>query len=85
MNPFWGLVLMAGAAFAVTCFAFVAASFGDPQGPMNRLVTTHGTLVIVTETITLVLAGLLAVDRVQTLRRLRSEQNDQVDSDSSRE
>lgn len=70
-NPFWTVVILSGAGFAVTCLASVAATMGDPQSPMNKLVTSYGTAAVTWEAAILIVSGLLAMtlDRIQTLRR----------------
>lgn len=69
-NPFWAIVVLSGIGFAITCLVSVAASLGDPQGPMNQFVVSYGMAAIILEVSLLIGAGLLAmmVDRFQTLR-----------------
>lgn len=78
-NPFWALVIVSGAAFALTCLVMVAATLGDPHGPMNRLVRAYGTSAAGIETIVLVLSalGAMTVDRIQTLRQEASARPDE--------
>ena len=71
-NPFWGAVIAAGFAFAVTCLVSVAATFGDAQGPMNQWAVHYGTMVVTVEAAVLIASALLAmtIDRRITLRQL---------------
>lgn len=75
-NKWWGLVVLAGFAFVVTCFAAVVSTLGDPQSPMNRLLTQHGTRLFTIEAAALIISCVVAmtVDRRQTLRAQRDEQ-----------
>ncbi len=77
-NKWWGGVVLAGFAFVVTCFAAVVSTMGDPQSPMNTLLTKHGTTLFVVEAAALMLSCFVAmtVDRRQTLRAQRSEQDE---------
>lgn len=74
-NPFWAAVILSGAAFAVTCLVSVAATLGDPHGPMNQVVTVYGMHAIAMETVILMISGLgaMTVDRIQTLHRQARE------------
>jgi len=85
-NPFWAVVVLSGGGFAITCLMSVAATMGDPRGPMNQLVTAYGTTAVTIEAATLILAGLLAmtVDRVQTLRRARGRSESSASFDPQR-
>jgi hypothetical protein len=69
-NPFFRLVIVAGAAFVVTILALVAAIFGDPRAPVAIFLDKHGGTIIVAEVSAILALGLLAlvIDRRQTLR-----------------
>ncbi len=71
----------------MTCLICVAATLGDPRGPMNRLALSYGTTAVVVESALLVVSGLLAmtVDRVQTLRLARIESTQPVATDGTQQ
>ncbi len=77
-NPLWGLVVVAGIGFVVTCLAWVMAGLTtNPSttvatdiSPVARFLNKQGALLIGGEAAVIVLGGILAmtVDRIQTLR-----------------
>ncbi|MCA9076189.1 MAG: hypothetical protein KDA93_14260 [Planctomycetaceae bacterium] len=77
-NKWWGAVVLSGIAFVVTCFAAVVSPMGDPQSPMNTMITQHGIKIFLIEAAALISSCLIAmaVDRRQTLRQQQGERNE---------
>lgn len=67
-NPFWRLVLVAGALFCFSCLLWTTASFADPAAPGNRWLNHNGLWLVVVTGVTSIAAALLAMglDTVQT-------------------
>jgi uncharacterized membrane protein YhaH (DUF805 family) len=72
-NPFWGVVVAVAAMFCVTILAYLVSGLGRPSSPLNRFFVQYGFVLVCVEAAAIVVAGVLAlaVDRRQTVRRLR--------------
>ena len=71
-NPFFPLVIAAGAVFVVTILAMLAAPFGDPEAPVAGWLDRYAGRLILVEVALILVLGFLAllVDRRRTVRRL---------------
>jgi hypothetical protein len=72
-NPFWGVVVAAAGVFCITILAYLVSGLGSPVSPLNQFFVRHGFVLVCVEAAAIVVAGVLAlaIDRRQTLRRLR--------------
>ena len=72
-NPFWGVVVAAAVVFCVTILAYLVSGLGNPVSPLNQFFVRNGFVLVCVEAAAIVVAGMLAlaVDRRQTLQRLR--------------
>jgi len=68
-NPFFPLVALCSAAFAITVLALiVGAVLADPAAPLNRLLDQYGGRILAVEFAAIFVTGLLAlvIDRRQS-------------------
>jgi hypothetical protein len=72
-NPFWGTAAAAAGVFCVTIMAFLASGLGGKTSPVNEFLNRYGLALVGCEVLFIVGAGslALAVDRLQTLQRIR--------------
>lgn len=69
-NVLWMLVILAAAGFCLTVLALLAASFGDVNAPIVRLLNLHAGRIILVEVAATASCALLAltIDRRYSLR-----------------
>ena len=77
------LVIPATAVFAVTVLSMIAIVFSDPRAPVAQFLDRHGNRLLAAEFAVVIVLSLLAmtVDRIQTLRQIRQQNNDLPESD----
>jgi len=70
------LLIPSTAIFIVTILSLIAVLFSDQRAPVAIFLNRHGNSLLAAEFVVVMLLSLLAmaVDRVQTLRALKSEQ-----------
>jgi len=76
------LVVPATAVFAVTVLSMIAIVFSDPRAPVAQWLDRHGNRLLAAEFVVVIVLSLLAmtVDRIQTLRQMRSLKSDPEES-----
>ena len=83
-NPLWRVVILTGVAFTVSCLAWTASGFGNPEAPGNQWLGRNGLLLVAgTGTAAIVTAvAAMAVDSVQTTRMSAEAQSVDQEPDS---
>ncbi len=76
------LVVPATSIFAVTVLSMIAIVFSDPRAPVAQWLDRHGNRLLAAEFVVVIVLSLLAMtmDRIQTLRQMRSLKSDAVES-----
>lgn len=76
-NPFWRVVVLAGAAFCLSCLLWITASFGNPAAPGTQWLNRHGLMLIIVTAAAAISAAVtsMIVDQRQT-QRLRQQDED---------
>jgi hypothetical protein len=69
------LIIPATAAFVITILALVAVVFGDERAPLARVINRYGNLALIIEFLLIIVLTLasMTVDRLTTLRQLRTD------------
>lgn len=80
-------VIVLAAIFCISIFIVIAATFGDPNIPLNKLINRHANSVLIVETVLLTLTtlGAMTVDRLRTLRKLAQQTDDSTPDSSQQE
>lgn len=79
------LVVPVTAIFIVTTLSMIAVLFSDQQAPLAQLLNKHGnTLLLVEFAVVIAISFLaMAVDRIQTLKRIKAEKEAAMKTDGS--
>jgi len=74
-------VAFVGAIFCMSIFVIIAATFGDADNPVNEWVNKNATQILLWETLLLVTVsiGAMTYDRVRTVRRMQTMNDDTKD------
>ena len=73
------LLIPSTAIFIITILSLIAVLFSDQRAPVAIFLNKHGNSLLAAEFVAVMLLCILAmaVDRIQTLRRLKQEQEEQ--------